>query len=281
MIRLQLADLGAPIATGRTSEIYPLPGSVDRVVKLFLASIPEATSEAEAECEKTGLAAQAALTTVHCHGTVSVGDRAGLILDRMEGISLTSVAERNPLLIRRTARTLADLQIRMHEVAVPDLPEVRQVVLDTLGQPPLAFLSADELLAAKALVNALPEGDQLLHLDFHPENVFSTTDGYQIIDWQTALRGVPAADVAASVFLLNDAELWPGTPAVKKVLLSLVRRTYFSAYIDEYRRRTGLADTEIAKWRLPALVLRLGWDIASEREQLRTGVREALAQASR
>ena len=51
--------------------------------------------------------------------------------------------------------------------------------------------------------------------------------------------------------------------------------------ITENTLRAFLADAEIAKWRLPALVLRLGWDIASEREQLRTGVREALAQASR
>lgn len=267
---------GELLATGRTSEILALPDRPGRVLKLFLPGVPDA--EAEAESVRTAVAADAGLTTVRCHGVTRVDGRSGLVLDRLDGISLTRVGERNPLRIRQTARTLARLQARMHAVAAPTLPDVRDVVRGLLDSPPLAFLSPADRERARRLVADLPEGDRLLHLDFHPENVFVTPAGdHAIIDWQTALRGAPAADVAASVFLLKDAELWPGTPAVKKALFGVVRRTYFAAYIDEYRRRTGITDAEIARWRLPALVLRLGWDIAGEREGLRRAVGAALA----
>lgn len=275
MTEWHVADLGAPIATGRTSEIFAVPGRTDRVLKLFLAGYPR--DDADAEDVRTTVAADAGLTPVRSYGVSMVDDRAGLELDRIDGISLTKVGERNPLKIRETARTLASLQLAMHEVGAPTLPDVRAVVLGILDQPPMAFLSADDRALARHLVEALPEGDRLLHLDFHPENVFTVPGGYAVIDWMTAARGVPAADVAASVFLLNEAELWPGTPALKKVLFGFIRRTYFSAYMDEYRRRTGITDDEVARWRLPALVLRLGWDIDSEREQLHAGVREELA----
>lgn len=277
MTAWHLADLGAPIATGRTSEIFAVPGRDDRVLKLFLTGVPR--EDAEAEAERTTVASDAGLTPVRCHSVVMIDDRAGLELDRIDGVSLTKVGERNPLRIRETARTLADLQVAMHEVTAPSLPDVRAVVLEILEQPPLSFLSTDELALARRLVETLPEGDRLLHLDFHPENVFTVPGGYAVIDWQTAVRGVPAADVAASVFLLKDAELWPGTPAVKKVLFGFIRRTYFAAYWQQYQRRTGISDTEVTRWRLPALVLRLGWDIDSEREQLRGGVRDVLTAA--
>lgn len=266
--------VGARLATGRTAEILALPETPDRVLKLFLAGVPAA--DVAAERERTAVAADAGLTSVRCHAQVRIGDRDGLVLDRLDGVSLTKVGERNPLRIRQTARELARLQARMHAVAAPGLPDVRAVVRDLLDAPPLAFLGAAERAAAEALVAALPGGDRLLHLDFHPENVFATPGGPVIIDWQTALRGAPAADVAASTFLLVEAELWPGTPRLKELAFGLVRRTFHRAWLGEYRAQTGIADAEIARWRVPALVLRLGWDIEGERAQLQAALRRAL-----
>ncbi|MBN1094319.1 phosphotransferase [Blastococcus sp. TML/M2B] len=40
------------------------------------------------------------------------------------------------------------------------------------------------------------EGDALLHLDLHPDNVLLTADGPVVIDWTNAARGRPEVDVA-------------------------------------------------------------------------------------
>lgn len=271
-----LSELGTPIAVGRTSEVFAVPGSDNLVLKLFLAGTPD--DEVTAEVRGTAVAADAGLTPVACHETVVIADRTGLVLDRLDGEPLTRTVEKNPLRLHQSARTLARLQARMHEVAAPDLPEVRSVVIEALAQPPLAFLSQSQREQARALVEALPDGDRLLHLDYHPENVFTAPgDSYAIIDWQTALRGHPAADAALSNLIFTAGEAWPGTPFVKRVMLAAFRREYARVWRNEYQKRTGLSDEELDRWRLPALVIRLSWDIQSERTRLQAAVREHLA----
>lgn len=277
---LTRADLGEPIAVGRTSEILAAPDRPDRVIKLFLPGTPQ--EDVTAEVRGTAVAATASLTPVACHDTVTVDDRIGLVLDRLDGESLTRIVERNPLRLHSSARTLARLQARMHEVAAPELPEVRAVVLAALDGSPLAFLTAAERQQAGRAIEALPAGDRLLHLDYHPENVFTTPDGgYAIIDWQTALRGAPAADAALSNLIFTEGEAWPGTPFLKRVLLAVSRREYARVWRAEYQQLTGLTAAELARWRLPALVIRLSWDIDSERERLRAALRDELARPPR
>lgn len=277
MVELSDSDLDRRLAIGRTAEVYALRAWPDRVLKLFNAGI--GVEQVEAEHANTAIAADAGLTRVRSHGLAGLQGRNGLILDRIDGISLTRLSARNPLKLRGVARELAALHCRVHEVAAPQLPDVRDLVLHTLDSPPLSFLGSAETELARSSVRALPAGDRLLHLDFHPENVFVADQGFDVIDWQTAARGVPAADVATSVFLMREAELSPGTSAARKRLLSAFRRSFTTAYINEYHGRCGVTSGEVAKWRLATLILRLGWDIASEREQLRAGVRLELAAA--
>lgn len=268
------ADLGEPLAVGRTAEIFAWLGddSRDLVVKLFPAEYDAGLVAAEAVASSE--AHRLGLTTIGCHGQIRVEDRHGLLLDRLRGDSLTRLAERNPLALRSGSRTLARTHARVHEASTGVLPEVRDAVVAALDTAPLAFLTEPQRDLARSLVRQLPAGDQVLHLDFHTENVFAHDcghlTGHTVIDWQTALRGDPAADVAMTVLLLSDAELWPGTPLLKRLLVQSVRKLVLSTYLAEYQRLTGLTTAEIAAWRLPAVVLRMSTlDIASERDGFR------------
>ena len=73
----------------------------------------------------------------------------------------------------RHAATLATLLDRLHAITAPD------------------WLAAP-----------LGEGDALLHLDLHPENVILTPRGPVVIDWPNAARGPGAADVAHTWIVL-------------------------------------------------------------------------------
>jgi aminoglycoside phosphotransferase (APT) family kinase protein len=127
------------------------------------------------------------------------------------------------------------------------------------------------------MIAGLPAGDRLLHLDFHTENVFTDGAGYTILDWQTTLRGDPAADVAMTVLLIRDAELWPGTPLIKRLLVQRIRGVVLSTYLATYQELTGMTDAEIDAWRLPVLVLRISTlDIDSERARMQREVRAIL-----
>ncbi len=275
---MKRSDLGEPFATGRSAEIFDWPEN-DWVLKLFEAGYPG--EAADLEQQSIDEARRLGIPTVACHGRVEVDGRPGLLLDRVHGDSLTKQAERNPLKIRAGSRALAETHVLVHQPSTTRFTEIRVATIAALDTAPMAFLSDEQKKVAAAMIADLPAGDRLLHLDFHTENVFIDGDAYAVLDWQTTLRGDPAADVAMTELLIRDAELRPGTPLLKRLLVQRIRGIVLSTYLDRYTSLTGMTDAEIAAWRLPVLVLRISTlDIDSERERMQREVLEILDEAS-
>jgi aminoglycoside phosphotransferase (APT) family kinase protein len=82
----------------------------------------------------------------------------GLVLEHVDGRTMLSALRRRPWQAARSARTLAQLHARLHEIPF--------------------------------------EGERLLHLDLHPDNVLLSSRGPVVIDWTNARAGEPALDVA-------------------------------------------------------------------------------------
>ncbi|MBU4335567.1 MAG: aminoglycoside phosphotransferase family protein [Actinobacteria bacterium] len=268
-----VAELGDPIALGRTAQIYGLPDT--KVLKLYAAGIPASEVATErANCEE---AVALGATPIVCHGQVEIEGRHGLVLDAAEGGSLNSLAERNILKLREAGRILAREHARVHRCRTTGHDDVREVAAGLLDRPSFDFLGADGRAKVAERLRSLPDGDVLLHMDFHTQNVFAQGDGWAVIDWQTSMRGAAACDVASTMLLLRDAELWPGTPRLKQLLYDTVRRALAAAYLAEYLQVTGMDPQEVTRWRLAALVLRMGtWQIASEQERFAAQVRELI-----
>jgi aminoglycoside phosphotransferase (APT) family kinase protein len=81
-----------------------------------------------------------------------------LVLERVDGPTMLAELRRRPWSVARHARTLAKLHHRLHEIPF--------------------------------------EGERLIHLDFHPDNVLLSERGPVVIDWANARGGKPAFDVA-------------------------------------------------------------------------------------
>jgi aminoglycoside phosphotransferase (APT) family kinase protein len=108
----------------------------------------------------------------------------------------------------------------------------------------------------------------VLHLDFHPQNVFQHAGGPVVIDWQGASRGAAAADVAMSVVLMREVELFPGTPPLMLALYAASRRLVLRFYLARYLATSGLTRAEVERWITCARILRLGLlDVESERRR--------------
>jgi aminoglycoside phosphotransferase (APT) family kinase protein len=92
--------------------------------------------------------------------------REGLVLELIIGPTMFADIGRRPWRMREHVRTLAALHRRLHLIgAPPGLPHAG-------------------------------EGTQLIHLDFHPENILLSPAGPVVIDWTNARCGDPALDVA-------------------------------------------------------------------------------------
>lgn len=181
------------IAAGRDAEIFAVGG--DRVLRRLRRP---RSQEAEA----------AVMRHVRAAGypapEVFEAREDGLVMARVAGPTMLDDLRRHPWRVRSHARTLAALHRDLHRIAAPaDL------------QAPLG------------------DGDVLLHLDLHPDNVLLSPDGPVVIDWASAARGPAGADVADAWLVLAGARP-PGGMLVGALVEGLRGR-----FLAEFLREAG------------------------------------------
>jgi hypothetical protein len=273
-ITTALEKLGTPLFTSRSSEIYAWQEGT--LLKLFRSNVDPVLIENE-EINTTE-AFDKDVSKVKCFGHVSVGDRMGILIEQVPGKTLIARLGEKPLSLFEAPAIMAEQQICMHTAHTEKIRSYKEIVLGALDSAPLQFLTADEKKVAIQKITALPDGDSILHFDFHPDNIMSDGKNITIIDWMTAARGVPAADVAATLYLLNEGEMIPGLSKPVAAILEVIRKSICSKYYALYKKKTGLTDAEVAPWRLPFLIFRLGiWNIASEVPVLQEKIRNELS----
>ena len=154
------------VGSGRDADVYSL--GVDRVLRRYREG-GDATREAELMAFVAG------------HGypvpTIFDVDGADLVMERIDGPTMLGALGAGTLDIAQAARTLAQLQNRLH-----NLP----------GR------------------TAALSGDRVIHLDFHPENVMVGSRGPVVIDWRNATDGAADLDVALSAVILAQVAVDDG-----------------------------------------------------------------------
>jgi Ser/Thr protein kinase RdoA (MazF antagonist) len=150
-----------PIASGRASDILDLGDG--RVLRRFKAG---------GDAEREALVMDHARAHGYPVPRVDEVRADGLVLERVDGRTMSQELRRRPWLLGRHAQLLARLHRALHELPAP------------AGLP------------------AIDGGDRLLHLDLHPDNIMLSRAGPVVIDWTNARAGKPMADVAQTWVVL-------------------------------------------------------------------------------
>ena len=250
------------IAEGREAEIFAWEdGNVLRLLRN-----PNAQQQVEWEAQAMKAARAAGVSVPAVHGTTTVQERPGLVMERIDGPDQLTLLTQRPWLLFRAARLLGEVHAQLHETEAPDslsalkASHKRRIESSDQVPPHLAEFAVAEL-------EKLPDGDRLCHGDYHPANLLMTNGAPVVIDWTNVTRGDPAADVARTLMLLRLGEPPPGTPAIVRLLTLVGRRIMLSGYLRAYRRRPvdmGLID----RWEVPIVAVRLTEKIESERPAL-------------
>ena len=248
-------DLGNPISSGRTAEIYHW--DQEHVLKLFYDWVALENIENEARIACTIY--QNGLPVPEVGEIIHVNNRTGLIYQRINGTSLFTMGKRKPWNVPRYLRRSAELHVQIHSRTISaNLPSQRQIlernILQTVGLP--------NHLRAKALaaLDAMPEGNQLCHGDFWGGNILMSPRGEVVIDWNRASYGNPLADLArttnaAMAFLKTNqvrrAFLSYGKSRfsqVKNSLLRIIVRITYPIYLRRYFQLRPGGEEEYRRW---------------------------------
>jgi aminoglycoside phosphotransferase (APT) family kinase protein len=266
-------DPGRRIAVGRTAEVFDWGDG--RVLKLIRPEMPAPLGEIEARAMRAVMAA--GLAAPRLLETTEIDGRFGLVYERIYGRSMTQTMPVRPWRIGAMGRQFARLQAAMHESSGEGLRDVKEYLagmMDIAGDR----LPAELRAAALDRMRGLPDGAALLHGDMQPGNVVLTAAGPEVIDWITAARGDPAADIARTIYLLREAVIPGPRPAPPtRAVIEVSRRWFTRSYLAAYRRMRPLDPVAVAAWRPVVLAARLGERIEEECEPILATLRRTLA----
>lgn len=258
-----------PAAEGRTAEIYLWDDQ--HVLKLYRDWCPPDWVEYEARIAR--LVYEAGIPSPEASEIIELDGRRGLIYQRLEGISMVQDLKARPWTLFKHAHSLAELQFRIHEKSTLGLPSYRDRLRHDIDETP----HLTEVLRRKArdLLEQLPDGQNICHGDFHPENILITQRGPVVIDWMTACSGSPWADVARTSLILTI-----GVRAAANqipLFLRIMARLYHRSYLQKYRVLRADPENEMRRWMTLIAAARLNENIIPEREALIKLVREDFA----
>ncbi|WP_336969950.1 aminoglycoside phosphotransferase family protein [Sphingobium aromaticiconvertens] len=225
------------IASGASSRIFDLGDG--RILKLFRESVSDEMIEREVEV--TAFAhAQGLPVPRPLDRRITDGER-GIVYPLLDGRTLLSALRTQWAKGQALLQDMAALHGGIHDQnAAGDFRSVRQVLDTDIHYGPA---SEEAKQAVIAHLDTLPDGEWLLHGDYHIGNIMLTADGMRVIDWAKGARGMPAADVVRTEMLIRFG-IGPSD-----MLTNLWRDWAARFYVGRYLARTGMTEAELTAWR--------------------------------
>ena len=260
-------------ARGRSSEAYKLEDG--KVLKLFFEDYPK--EFAQKEFKNTKIASDTGCTNMKVYEIIQKDGRTGIVMDHVDGVSQNDMPTKNPAYLFKGGKDLAKCHAVVHSKKSHELEDVRKMCVNMLDQKEFDDLTKEEKEKAKKYIMSLKEDDTIIHLDFHTGNVLVDDKGNcTVIDWMTAARGNRAIEVAMMEFLFSEAELFPGSSALKIAFFSAVRGMIGKQYFKIYHELMPIDEKEVDKYRLLALIIRRSWGIEFEKKALMDKIKKLI-----
>lgn len=253
-------DQAQRIGEGRSAEVFVEKSG--QILKLYKARWGK--SLAEKEFVATSFAHSQGLRVPAPLGIIERQGRSGVLFEHIDGKTVLEHFRRNPVGLLGALRQLAHIQIGIHTIVNAPLPNQQDALRVQVSRARVpAWLKQTTL----AVLDRLPDGDNLCHGDLHPENALYTPDGLVVIDWEKSTAGHPAADVARTELILRSGRTG-AVNAWAKAADAQIRARLADFYVWTYCRLSGLDRRDIDAWRLPMIVARLSGQAAPNEDDL-------------
>ena len=219
--------IGKKIGTGRTAEVYEW--SDNQVIRLCYPSV--SLEEAQREFEVHRLLQEKVPFCVEVYGTQKVEDRIGILYEKVHGESLSSMIFKNPDQIMHYGQIMAATHKSLHSIDFSRLPSLKEALSHIIRHSSHLEERTKEMVLE--VLFTLPDGEAICHMDFHPENIYLSGERVTILDWMTAAKGHPLADVARTEMILKYAVI-PGVPEDLTRQMKVAREELLRGYHETY-----------------------------------------------
>jgi aminoglycoside phosphotransferase (APT) family kinase protein len=234
------SSLGHILGSGKDADVFEFGQAV---IKLFKPVVPKHTAFREAA--SLAQADAFGLPVPSVDGVQRINGRWGIVMSRVDGPSFADGALAHPTDLAAYLKAMVLLHVRIHSCEVVFFGSVKAKLAENIRRA--TVLSAERQLELLKDLTELPDGDRLCHGDFHPWNVLGPIDRPLVIDWTSAAKGSPAADVCRSYVLIK-----PSAPDVAR------------SYVETYAQVTGEPIEDIFKWLRVVAAARLAEGVDNE-----------------
>ena len=182
------------IAKGANGAVYRY--NDETILKTYFAK--DALPEIKQERENARRAFVLGINTAIPYGIVRVGDGYGTVTELLNATSVTKLIRNNPDDLSEAAKYYIDMLKSIHAIEVEDgeVPDMRETALEWADfvSTNLPKEQGDKL---RALIEALPKQNTLMHGDYHTNNIMVQNGEPLLIDMDTLCMGHPIFELGS------------------------------------------------------------------------------------
>lgn len=181
------------IGTGAKGIIYRY--DAETIIKVY--NNPESLPEIQNERNLARKAFILGVPTAISYDVVKVDDKYGAVFELLDASSCSEIIKEHPEQFDKCVKDMADLLRLIHTTKVQpaDMPDIKPLIYNWL-ETDKEYLSEEEYIKIKKLIDETPDKHTMLHCDFHTNNVMQQGGETLMIDMDTISRGHPIFDIA-------------------------------------------------------------------------------------
>ena len=182
------------IAKGANGAVYRY--NDETILKTYFAK--DALPEIKQERENARRAFVLGINTAIPYGIVRVGDGYGTVTELLNATSVTKLIRNNPEDMSLAVKYYVDMLKSIHAVEVEDgvVPDMKQTALDWADFV-AKYIPEDQGKKLRALVEAVPKQNTLMHGDYHTNNIMVQNGEPLLIDMDTLCMGHPVFELGS------------------------------------------------------------------------------------
>lgn len=167
----------------------------ETIIKVY--KNPDSLPDIKNERELARKAFVLGIPTAISYDVVRVGDSYGSVFELLSAKSFSQLIAEKPEKIDEYVKLYAELLKKIHttEVKADDMPDIKETVMKWVNAD-TPYLEADKAEKLKTLVEAVPDTLNMLHCDYHTNNIMMQNGETLLIDMDTLAHGHPIFELA-------------------------------------------------------------------------------------